>query len=165
MHNLDVNICPRSSDSRVDLESLQVNGDSSMVFRALNNLTDSRDSKHSDCDGERDVDSEVLLNSPKSNVHKMVDQFNVKNVDEDMINYNFPEKQNKSFRCTACDKVAWEVNLHPLLKVQVCLDCKNLVESIMKVKVWSILLTNFLFSFSGSLSFSWLLIIPEQSAS
>lgn len=118
-----------------------------MVSPALPNLTDSRDSKHSDCDGERDVDSEVLVTSPKSNVYKMVDQFSVQNVDENMIHSNCSEKQKKSFRCTACDKVTWEVNLHPLLKVQVCLDCKNLVESIMKVKVWSILLSYSLFSF------------------
>lgn len=130
--NADKKLHIRLKRKRLKKRSKEVNGNSSMVSRALPNLTDSRDSKQSDSDGERDVDSEVLVTSAKSAVSKTVDQFNVQKIDEDMIHSNCPKNQNKSFRCTACDKVAWEVNLHPLLKVQVCLDCKKLVESIMK---------------------------------
>lgn len=146
VHSLDANIL-RNSCCDVDEEKGPVNIDSTMAAQsAFPNLADSMDSKFSDACGELDINDELPVTrsgstSPKANAGDMVDQFDVQNKREDTSHSSCAQlnSQNKSFRCTACDKVAWQVNLHPLLKVRVCLDCKNLMESKMQVKVWSIL--------------------------
>ncbi|KAI7980289.1 Protein CHROMATIN REMODELING 20 [Camellia lanceoleosa] len=44
------------------------------------------------------------------------------------------KSSTENFHCTACDKVAVEVQTHPLLKVIVCRDCKCLIEEKMRIK-------------------------------
>lgn len=83
---------------------------------------------------EEDLPGEKL--SPACSLSETGDQSNPQRNGDDVLPISslpaFNEKQN--FRCTACDKVAVELRAHPLLKVIVCLDCKNSMKAKMQVK-------------------------------
>ncbi|XP_075084298.1 protein CHROMATIN REMODELING 20 isoform X1 [Nicotiana tabacum] len=81
---------------------------------------------------EEDLPGEKL--SPTCSLSETGDQSNPQRNGDDVLPVSslpaFNEKQN--FRCTACDKVAVELRAHPLLKVIVCLDCKNSMKAKMQ---------------------------------
>lgn len=60
---------------------------------------------------------------------------------DELISSKMGDESNSSqcltekLNCTACHKLAIEVQQHPLLKVIICMDCKRLLEQKMNVKV------------------------------
>ncbi|XP_071920989.1 protein CHROMATIN REMODELING 20-like isoform X4 [Coffea arabica] len=131
--NLDDAFQMHETSSNVDVENLKSNADSVMVAQLRPCiLVNSQDLNCSDdCDGlgchNPNMDGSP---PPRCYASRMVDICDLTNNGDKMTSSNFPlERQNKHFRCTACDKVSWEAHLHPLLKVSICLDCKNLMES------------------------------------
>lgn len=127
------------SISGFDVEKLKPDGDSVTVAQfSSHNLIDSKDSKCSDDHNGLDSDIHNMHGSPspRCNVSGMVDICDLKIDGDKMTSSNCPfERHSNSFQCTACDKVSWEAQLHPVLKVNICLDCKNLLKSKMK-EVW-----------------------------
>ncbi|XP_022742817.1 protein CHROMATIN REMODELING 20 isoform X2 [Durio zibethinus] len=67
---------------------------------------------------------------------KLEDQFTLpeKNDDAVEIESNSSQLMTEKFNCTACHKLAIEVQQHPLLKVIICMDCKCLLEEKMHMK-------------------------------
>ena len=68
---------------------------------------------------------------------KLEDQFTLpeKSGDAVGVESNSSQHLTEKFNCTACHKLAIEVQQHPLLKVIICIDCKCLLEEKMHMKV------------------------------
>ncbi|XWS58430.1 hypothetical protein CRYUN_Cryun08bG0033000 [Craigia yunnanensis] len=67
---------------------------------------------------------------------KLEDQFTLpeKSGDAVGVESNSSECLTEKFNCTACHKLAIEVQQHPLFKVIICMDCKCLLEEKMHIK-------------------------------
>ncbi|KAL3523379.1 hypothetical protein ACH5RR_016213 [Cinchona calisaya] len=106
------------SSSHVDVEKLKSNGVSRDHIE-LDSHSLARDGSHS-----------------KFNGNGSVDLYDLKNDENHITSSNCPfESEKKTFQCTACDKVSSEAHLHPILKVIICLDCKNLMKLKMREDV------------------------------
>ncbi|XWS57776.1 hypothetical protein CRYUN_Cryun09bG0202200 [Craigia yunnanensis] len=67
---------------------------------------------------------------------KLEDQFTFPEKSGDAVGVESDSSQHltEKFNCTACHKLAIEVQQHPLLKVIICIDCKCLLEEKMHMK-------------------------------
>ncbi|VFQ62592.1 unnamed protein product [Cuscuta campestris] len=86
-----------------------------------------------DSEGE-DEDLAADRSSPACDLSTTMDQWNSEGYKVDMLpSDSLPVmNENKTFRCTACDKLTNKVHRHPLLDVIVCMDCKTLMVAKMK---------------------------------
>ncbi|CAN4105513.1 unnamed protein product [Withania somnifera] len=83
-------------------------------------------------DSDEDLPGEML--SPTCSLSDTGDQSKPQRDGDNVLSVSSAPACNKkqNFRCTACDKVVFEVRAHPLLKVIVCLDCKNSMKTKMQ---------------------------------
>ncbi|KAJ8760391.1 hypothetical protein K2173_015058 [Erythroxylum novogranatense] len=142
---------PESSETSHNLDVEKPTSNNSSVFpkSSLPDFAESKRSKRQSDNQEPDVDSKrvrtVIIDSDEEadsakceladDAIKLEDQSTVDGIVGDPHVYSsFSKGLNEKFHCTACNKVAVKVHAHPLLRVIICKECKDLIEDKVHVK-------------------------------
>lgn len=86
---------------------------------------------------DSDDETEAVEAKLVSNMNTLEDQSEIKEGTPIKDADGLPSQHlDEKFSCTACDKVALEIQQHPLLKVIICGECSSLMEEKINTKVW-----------------------------